>query len=169
VEAVDNPRDAVRNVDIFSVCTDAVTPVMDADWLEAGMHVTNIGGGTDPRIRERTDVITVKLGYGSPDKSVPVAEGGFGGEILLGDPNEYEHNPKVSASERTERRYPLLTDVLTGRFPGRTSDDQITHFIDEGSQGLQFAAVGSRVYQLARERELGREIPTDWLVQDIRD
>jgi alanine dehydrogenase len=169
VEAVDNPRDAVRDVDIFSVCTDAVTPVMDADWLQAGMHFTNIGGGTDPRLKQRTDILTVKLGYGSPDKSVPVAEGGFGGEIVIGSPDEYARNPKITSAERLERRYPLLTDILTGQLPGRTSDDQITYFIDEGSQGLQFAAVGARVYQLARERGLGREIPTDWLTQDIRD
>jgi len=37
------------------------------------------------------------------------------------------------------------------------------------SQGLQFAAVAGKVYQLARERGLGREIPTEWFLQDIRD
>jgi alanine dehydrogenase len=172
VQAVDNPRDAVRGVDVFSVCTDAIQPVMSADWLEPGMHFTNIGGGTDPRVHDRVDV-TVKLGYGSPDRSVPVSEGGFGGEIVIATPEERARNPKLPGSgsrqERAERRYPLLTDLLTGTFPGRTSDDQITYFIDEGTQGLQFAAVGARVYELAWERKLGRQIPTDWLTQDIRD
>ena len=43
VKAVDTPRDAVRGADILSSCTDSMTPVYDADWLEPGMHVTNLG------------------------------------------------------------------------------------------------------------------------------
>ena len=97
VNAVDDPREAVAGAAILSVCTDAIQPVMSADWLEPGMHVTNIGGGLDPRVREKADVV-VKLGYGSPDKSVPVGEGGFGGDIYLGRPDELARNPKYRRS-----------------------------------------------------------------------
>jgi alanine dehydrogenase len=41
--------------------------------------------------------------------------------------------------------------------------------MDEGTQGLQFAAVGGTVYRLAREKGLGRQIPNDWLLETIRD
>src|SRR6185503_18905612 len=43
VRAVDDPREAVRGADILSSCTDAMQPVYDADWIEKGMHVTNLG------------------------------------------------------------------------------------------------------------------------------
>jgi len=32
-----------------------------------------------------------------------------------------------------------------------------------------FAAVGGAVYRKAREQGLGRELPTEWFLQDIRD
>ena len=45
VEAVDTPQEAVQGTDIFSVCADAVRPVMSADWLEPWMHLTGNTGG----------------------------------------------------------------------------------------------------------------------------
>src|SRR5580704_17766082 len=43
VRAVADPREAVRGADILSSCTDSMQPVYDADWIEKGMHVTNLG------------------------------------------------------------------------------------------------------------------------------
>ena len=43
VIAVDNPKEAVSGCDILSTCTDSMVPVYDPDWIEAGMHVTNLG------------------------------------------------------------------------------------------------------------------------------
>ena len=68
-------------------------------------------------------------------------------------------NPRINA----------IVDLMAGKSRGRQSPDDITYFINSGTQGLQFAAVAGRVYQLAKERGLGREIPTDWFLQDIRD
>jgi alanine dehydrogenase len=36
-------------------------------------------------------------------------------------------------------------------------------------QGMQFVTVGSLVYDLAKKAKLGREVPTEWFLQDIRD
>jgi alanine dehydrogenase len=36
-------------------------------------------------------------------------------------------------------------------------------------QGAQFYAVAAKVYEAARAAGLGREIPTEWFLQDIRD
>jgi len=38
-----------------------------------------------------------------------------------------------------------------------------------GNQGLQFSSVGGLVYRKAVEARMGREIPTEWFLQDIRD
>ena len=38
-----------------------------------------------------------------------------------------------------------------------------------GKQGLQFVTVSSLVYDLATAAGLGREIPTEWFLQDIRN
>ena len=62
-----------------------------------------------------------------------------------------------------------LADIIEGRAEGRTSDDQITYSERGNLQGAQFHAVAGRAYELAREAGLGNEIPTEWLLQDIRD
>jgi hypothetical protein len=60
-------------------------------------------------------------------------------------------------------------DVIAGTDQARTSDVEIT-FSERGNiQGAQFFAVAGHVYELARERGLGRQLPTAWFVQDIRD
>jgi alanine dehydrogenase len=64
---------------------------------------------------------------------------------------------------------PDFADLVTGKCKGRTSRDQITFYRNVGNQGLQFSAVGGLVYELAKKRKKGREIPTDWFLQDIRD
>ena len=43
IQVVDNPQEAVRGADIVSAATDAMTPVVLGEWLEPGMHVTNLG------------------------------------------------------------------------------------------------------------------------------
>jgi alanine dehydrogenase len=52
---------------------------------------------------------------------------------------------------------------------GRTSGDQVTFYRNVGNQGLQFSAVAQVVYRKVIEQGLGREIPTEWFLQDIRD
>jgi hypothetical protein len=64
---------------------------------------------------------------------------------------------------------PEFADLVTGKCSGRTNRDQITFYRNVGNQGLQFSAVGGWVYSEATRRSLGREIPTDWFLQDIRD
>jgi hypothetical protein len=59
--------------------------------------------------------------------------------------------------------------ILAGGEVARTSSDQITLYLNVGNQGLQFAAVGSLVYEKCREQKLGRPLPTEWFLQDIRD
>jgi ornithine cyclodeaminase/alanine dehydrogenase-like protein (mu-crystallin family) len=62
-----------------------------------------------------------------------------------------------------------LYRCLTGKAPGRTRDDQITHYRTIGNWGVQFSSVGGLVYRKARAAGLGRELPTEWFLQDIRN
>ena len=40
---------------------------------------------------------------------------------------------------------------------------------EDSVKGLQFVTVGSLIYDLVKEAGLGREVPSDWFLQDIRD
>jgi hypothetical protein len=87
---------------------------------------------------------------------------------VAGQPDEQARIPNP-AEDIYQGSYVSLVDLMVGRAAGRTSPDDITFFINSGTQGLQFAAVAGRVYQLAKERGLGHSVPTEWFLQDIRD
>src|SRR5262245_172347 len=58
VEPVGTAREAVRAADIVATCTDSMQPVIEGDWLEAGMHVVNIGpSDLGPDSLARIDVV----------------------------------------------------------------------------------------------------------------
>ena len=62
-----------------------------------------------------------------------------------------------------------LADIIHGRAEGRTSPDQITWSERGNLQGAQFYAVAGRAFELARKAKLGRDLPTEWFLQDIRN
>ena len=62
-----------------------------------------------------------------------------------------------------------LADLVAGKVKGRTSADQITYSERGNLQGAQFYAVAGKVYEAARRAGLGREIPTEWFLQDVRN
>jgi len=185
VVPVDNAREAVKGVDILSSCTDAMKPVYDADWIEPGMHVTNVGrrempdaaaGKFDVVIRQGTAGLQMKQterfqaerglspaafigGTVEEMKRLPPKnpQPGFGGD----DP---EFKDRGRGGDK-----PDFADLISGKAKGRTDPRQVTFYRNVGNQGLQFSAVSAIVYQKAKARGLGREIPTDWFLQDIRD
>jgi ornithine cyclodeaminase/alanine dehydrogenase-like protein (mu-crystallin family) len=62
-----------------------------------------------------------------------------------------------------------FAQLVNGRKKGRTSRDQITWSERGNLQGAQFYAVAARIYEAAKAEGLGRNIPTEWFLQDIRD
>ena len=62
---------------------------------------------------------------------------------------------------------PTLPDLLAGKVKGRKSDSQITGFVNNLGMGAQFAAVGKKVYDAAKAKGAGREVPLDWFTQDV--
>ena len=58
---------------------------------------------------------------------------------------------------------------MQGKATGRSSDAQITYSERGNLQGAQFYAVAGKVFEAAKRAGLGREIPTEWFLQDIRN
>ena len=100
-----------------------------------------------------------------------MGDGFKNGDYFAGNDEELSRLPQrhrqgeIGGSES----YPTFNDLAGGKYPARTSDDQVTLYLNSGNQGLQFAAVGSVVYRKCLEQGLGRELPTEWFLQDIRD
>jgi alanine dehydrogenase len=86
-----------------------------------------------------------------------------------GSAEEQKRLPPVTAKQRSGKTWPLYTDVIAGRAEGRTTPAQITQYRAVGNWGLQFAACGGLAYREAKARGLGRELPTDWFLQSIKN
>ena len=63
--------------------------------------------------------------------------------------------------------YPLLSDLVAGKIPGRESATEVTCFLNNIGLGIQFAAAGWAAYDAARRQGVGTMIPDDWLFQNI--
>lgn len=172
VEPLNDPKKVVAGSDIVATCTDADHYIMtDPSWISDGMHLTDAGQGEwDPAVIERADV-RIRLGRATFQTPEPgTTRIGPMEAFVAGQPEELGCLPEPRPEEPIgSDSYPLLTDLMMGRVPGRVSPKQVTFFDNQGSQGLQFAAVGGRVYQLAHEAGIGRDLPTEWFTQNIRD
>ena len=65
-----------------------------------------------------------------------------------------------------------LGEIVAGVAQGRETPDQVTLFGGSGTGpssglGIQFAAVGALIYQEARQRGLGYEVPSELFLEDV--
>ena len=174
VVPVESAKAAVVGSDIVATCTDSMDPTIEADWLAPGMHVTNVG--------------PYEIGQACLDRFDVKARGGDAGGSLKEQPRlmrEIGQSPiaYVAGTEEEMKRlpprdtsrpgfggdFPHIAQLMTGAVLGRTSDDQITFYHNFGNQGLQFACVGGLVFERAKERGLGRDLPDAWFLQDVRN
>jgi ornithine cyclodeaminase/alanine dehydrogenase-like protein (mu-crystallin family) len=170
VQVCDAPEKVYRGAHILASVTDSAVPVGDGRCLEPGTHLVNIGGGglPDAASLARVDVYlrfgSAPAPIGRPELALDDehitwaaranAAGGRGGKRAHG----------VSLADKLV----WLADLAAGK-PGRTSDSQVTYSERGNLQGAQFYAVAGRIYESARAAGLGHEIPTQWLLQDIRN
>ncbi len=185
IKVCDEARDVIKGADIVSSATNSMQPVYDADWLEPGQHVTNLGRREMPEAAiERFDVVIRQGTAGLQMRQTErfQAERGHSPAAFIGGTEEQMQripakNPRPGlggdSPEFTDRGQggdkPDFADLVSGKAKGRTHRDQITFYRNVGNQGLQFSSVGGLVYELALSRHLGREIPTDWFLEDIRN
>ena len=174
VQPVDRPEAAVEGADIVAACTNAQEPALLGRWLVPGMHVTDVRGELDAEVYERATV-TVRQGVShSRPRNEDVQHMGDGynnGDYMAGSEDELARLPARLREGRVGGGgdFPTFNDLASGAVAGRTSPTDITLYLNSGNQGLQFAAVGSVVYNKAKAAGMGRELPTEWFLQDIRD
>lgn len=156
IVAVDHPREAVEGCGIVTAATAAMDPVFDGDWIEPGTHVSCITNPDGTATRRELDDTTF-------DRA---------GRIVVFSREQVHHDAQFDILGPVERglksweEIAELGDVLVDPAPARSSDDEITVFANNTGMGIQFAAVGARILELAEERDLGHVIPTDWFLED---
>lgn len=145
--ALDDPEELAAWADIVTVATRADEPVLRGAWLQPGVLVNAIGSNSPARaevdldVVRRADVVVVDSLEGARAEAgdlIPAATGG-----LLDWDSVWE-----------------LRDVVAGRVPGRTRDDQIILFESQGL-ALEDLAVGTVAYRNALGAGVGRHVELD--------
>jgi alanine dehydrogenase len=173
VVPVGSAREAMAGADIVAAATDAMVPVFDAGWIEPGMHLTDVNHHeVPPAAKDRIDV-AVRQGVSgleiAESERVQARRGQSPAAFMGGTLEELKRIPPAAPRSGWGVGLPHFADLASGACAGRTKPDQITFYQNAGNQGLQFSAVGGWVYRKALEQKKGREIPTAWFLQDIRD
>jgi ornithine cyclodeaminase/alanine dehydrogenase-like protein (mu-crystallin family) len=154
--------EAIAGADMVICTTNSISALFPGAILQPGMHVSCVKPcELDPETYRRADPLVIhwheakpfQIAIGVDRQSIPdVAEG-------------WQH--PITRKDEAIWDFPTLSQLVNGQHPGRTKEDAISCFCNNVGLGLQFAAVGSEVLARAREARVGREIPTDWFLEDV--
>jgi len=121
---------AVRGADVVACCTDAREPILRLEWLQAGTHVSSVGGTWGPEV----DADTIA-----------------GSRVFVEWRGAATNAPPAGAAELQGIDPATLTEVgevLAGTRPGRRSPDEITLYKSTG-HAVEDAATARLVYDRA--------------------
>jgi len=144
VNVATSNKEAVEDADIILTATWSKTPTFSGDWIKPGTHINGIGSYT-PEMQE-VDVATVKKAKVVVDSF----EASFSeaGDLMI---------PLENGDITKEHIYAELGDLVIGKKPGRTSEDEITFFKSVG-MAIQDASAAKHAYLAAKDRDIGTEI-----------
>lgn len=136
----DSFADTVRGADIVCCCTDAEEPVLEPEWIGAGMHVNSVGGSIRgrgelpvPLVKTARLFVETRVTFQAPPAGAP--------ELKGLDP--------AAASE--------LGEVLSGRRPGRRSPEEVTVYKSVG-HAVEDACAARLVYDRALAEGVGTTV-----------
>lgn len=127
VSAADDLAHAVSDADIVVTTTPSTKPLIRADWLVAGQHVTAMGSD-QPAKGELEPACLVRADRYIPDRQAQTA---VQGEL---------HHALETGLIDSGQRFSELGDVVAGVATGRGSEDEIT-IVDLTGTGVQDTAI----------------------------
>lgn len=159
VVAVDEARAAVTGSDMVLCATNSMTPVLDADWLEPGMHLSSLKRFELPtEVYQKADRVAIHTHHWEPAMQLM-------GDTDLPDAELWEARKQKSGDAWLN--HPEVGALTSGEVAGRQDDDEITCFVNNMGTGLQFAAAGALVHDLSRSKGLGQDLPMEWFTQTV--
>lgn len=143
VEAVDRIEDAVEGANVVITVTLARDPLVRAEWIAPGTHITAVGSDgpdkqeLDVEVLGRADLVVA-------DRLAQCLE--------LGEIHHAVDAGRLRADDCVE-----LGAIVAGDAPGRETDEQIT-VADLTGVGVQDAAIAGATLKAARAKGFGRPI-----------
>jgi ornithine cyclodeaminase/alanine dehydrogenase-like protein (mu-crystallin family) len=156
VVSVDSAKEAVQGSSVILTMTNAATPVFDGKWLEEGACVVTSAGGDHLDSREEVDEETLR-------RSQIKAVGTRAFAIFINNYAGAVAKKVLDWNEVAE-----LGEIVAGKRPGRTNNQQLAVFFQNLPGGAQHCGMVTRVYEKARAAGLGKELPDDLFLQTLR-
>ncbi len=156
IRGVDRPEEAVKGADIVVAATAAVDPVFDGSLLERGMHVGCIVASDKTQQRRELD-----------DRAVAKCDVVI---VTSREQARIDEQPDIYGAVQkgilSWERIHELSELVSGKVSGRTDSTQITLFNNNVGMGIQFAALGAKVLELAEKSGMGRKMPLGWFLEE---
>jgi ornithine cyclodeaminase/alanine dehydrogenase-like protein (mu-crystallin family) len=145
VRAAASAGEATRHADVICIATTSSRAVLSGADVPPGAHINAIGANHAHK-RELDDLAVKRASLIVVD-SVEQSRHEAGDLII-----------PFSGDESSWVTVKKLSDIVGGKTEGRTSNDQVTLFKSNGIASWDLAAA-VRVYAVAREKQVGTEIP----------
>nr|WP_321982365.1 ectoine utilization protein EutC [uncultured Cohaesibacter sp.] len=143
IKAFENGQEAAKGADILVTTTPSQKPILMADWLEPGQHVTAMGSDADYK-NEIEPAIIGKANLYVADRLTQTRKLG-------------ELRSAIAASVVTEEtQFPELGTIVAGARPGRETEADIT-VCDLTGMGVQDTAIATLARQRAMALKAGAE------------
>ncbi|NIO09305.1 MAG: hypothetical protein GTO40_15355, partial [Deltaproteobacteria bacterium] len=155
---VDSPEKAMDGADIVLCMGNSNTPLFDGNWLKPGMHVASISAGRDKTHRDLNEDERRELDDTTFERS---------SLIIISSRAQMAWDEQDHLARQSDKLFDL-GELLQGKVKGRKSEQEINLFASNTGTGNQFATAGAMVYEKAKEKGLGKEIPTEWLMTDVK-
>ncbi len=143
VRAEPDPAAAVRGADIVVTTTPATEPILKAEWLTAGQHVTAMGSDAEHK-NELDPAVIARANPYVPDNLAQVRR--------LGELHHAIRAGLVDAGAS----FPTLGAIITGEAPGRTAAATLT-VVDLTGTGVQDTGIATLARDRARAAGVGTE------------
>jgi ornithine cyclodeaminase len=138
-------REAVAGSAVIITATSSSEPLVQADWVAPGAHVTAIGSDMPHKQELDPRILAAASKYAPDNVQTALASGEL-------------HHAVAAGVFDVAAVYGELGAIASGRLPGRTTDDELT-VADLTGLGVQDAAIAALVARLAEQHGAGQDIP----------
>lgn len=144
VKIADSPREAIEGADIILTATTANEPIVKSEWVGKGVFYTHLGTWQEEEyeVVKRSDKIVVDNWEREKLRQSPTTLKKMYTEGLIKDSDIYGE----------------LGEVITGKKPGRESNEERIIFFPAGLPGAA-VPIAYDIYQKALQKGIGTKLP----------
>jgi len=141
VTASGNPQTVISGADIIVATTPSSAPIIKAEWLSPGQHLTAMGSDAEHK-NEVDPVAIIRADIYVADR---LSQTRKLGEL---------HHAIARGLVAADQEFAELGQIVAGQTVGRTSDEEIT-FADLTGTGIQDTAIATLAFARARKAGAG--------------